>query len=125
MIKVEHVNISGQIVRVPDNGVCADDKFWSGVPLVVGDVVVGLKPNPLLPFGEKSVVAGLSFAVLHYYRDKEKQMVFTLKARTHAYFMRSETGTHSVHGIWPASPSHLHGNNHILMYPGPQTAGNL
>lgn len=34
---------------------------------MVGDVVMGLKPNPLLAFGEESVVAGLSFAILHYY----------------------------------------------------------
>lgn len=33
---------------------------------MVGDVVVGLKPNPLLPFGKESVIAGLSFAILHY-----------------------------------------------------------
>lgn len=52
---------------------CADNKLWSGVPLVVGDVVVGLKPNPLLPFGEESVVAGLSFAILHYYGQTGKQ----------------------------------------------------
>lgn len=56
------------IVHVPYNSVCADNKLWSGVPLVVGDVVVGLKPNPLLAFGEESVVAGLSFAILHYCR---------------------------------------------------------
>lgn len=36
---------------------------------MVGDVVVGLKPNPLLPFCEESVVAGLSFAILHYYGE--------------------------------------------------------
>ena len=124
-MKVEDVDISGQIVRLPDDRVCADDEFWSGVPLVVGDVVVGLKPNPLLPFGEKSVVAGLSFAVLHHYGRKDKQTAFGLAARTCVYILRWHTDTHSVHGTWPASLSHLRGNNHILTYPGPQTAGNL
>lgn len=33
--------------------------------------------------------------------------------------------THSVRGIWPVSPGHLHGSSHIQMYPEPQTAGNL
>lgn len=40
---------------------------------MVGDVVVGLKPNPLLPFGEESVVTGLSFAILHYYGHIRRQ----------------------------------------------------
>lgn len=52
-----NVFIVRQVFHVPYYSVCADDKLWSGVPLVVGDVVVGLKPNPLLPFGEESVVA--------------------------------------------------------------------
>lgn len=55
-----------QTFHVPDHGVRADDELGSGVPLVVCDVVVGLQPNPLLPFGEEPVVAGLPFAVLHH-----------------------------------------------------------
>lgn len=54
------------MLHVPDHGVRADNELGSGIPLVVGDVVVGLQPNPLLPFGEESVVAGLAFAVLHH-----------------------------------------------------------
>ena len=47
---------------------------------MVGDVVVGLKPNPLLPFCEESVVAGLSFAILHYYREtmRMNRLTFTV-----------------------------------------------
>lgn len=39
---------------------------------MVRNVVVGLKPNPLLTFGKKSVVAGLSFAILHYCKNNKK-----------------------------------------------------
>lgn len=56
------------IVQVPDHRVRADDELGPGVPLVVGDVVVGLQPNPLLPFGEEAVVAGLPLAILHHCR---------------------------------------------------------
>lgn len=60
-------------IHIPNDSVCADNKLWPGVPLVIGDVVMCLKPNPLLPFGEKSVVAGLSFTILHYCGDAAKQ----------------------------------------------------
>lgn len=66
-------HVTGENLRVPDHRVCADDELRSGVPLVVGDVVVGLKPNPLLPFGEEPVVAGLPFAVLHHCGDTGRQ----------------------------------------------------
>lgn len=58
---------------------------------MVGDVVVGLKPNPLLPFGEESVVAGLSFAILHYYGQTGKKLtdVHHLKAQKEADNNRS------------------------------------
>lgn len=59
------------MLHVPDHCVRADDELGSGVPLVVGDVVVGLQPNPLLPFGEEPVVAGLPFAILHHYRIQD------------------------------------------------------
>lgn len=52
---------------------CADNELGPGVPLVVGDVVMCLKPDPLLAFGEKSVVAGFSFAILHHCGDAGKQ----------------------------------------------------
>lgn len=51
---------------VPDYCVCADNKFRPRVPLVIGYVVVRLKPNPLLTFGQETVVARLPFAVLHH-----------------------------------------------------------
>lgn len=66
-------NSSPFSVHIPNDSVCADNKLWPGVPLVIGDVVMCLKPNPLLPFGEKSVVAGLSFTILHYCGDAAKQ----------------------------------------------------
>ena len=50
----------------PDHRVCAHDELGLGVPLVVGDVVVGLEPNPLLAFGQKPVAARLPFAKLHH-----------------------------------------------------------
>ena len=43
-----------------------DDKLRSGVPLVIGDVVVGLKPDPLLTFSQETIVARLPFTVLHH-----------------------------------------------------------
>lgn len=60
-------------IHIPNNSVCANYKLWPGVPLVVGDVVMCLKPDPLLAFGEKSVVAGLSFAILHHCGDAGRQ----------------------------------------------------
>lgn len=77
---VNHMIITGGMynsspfsIHIPNDSVCADNKLWPGVPLVIGDVVMCLKPNPLLPFGEKSVVAGLPFTILHYCGDTAKQ----------------------------------------------------
>ena len=53
---------------LPDNRMRADYKLWPGVPLVIGDVVVGLEPDPLLTFGQEAVVARLPFTVLHHCR---------------------------------------------------------
>lgn len=44
---------------------------------MISDVVMGLKPNPLLPFGEESVVAGLSFPILHYCTKAKRRLTFT------------------------------------------------
>lgn len=60
-------------LHAPYNRVCADNELWPGVPLVISNVVMGLKPNPLLPFGEESVVAGLSFPILHYYTEAKRR----------------------------------------------------
>jgi hypothetical protein len=54
----------------PDNSIRADDEFRLGVPLMVGDVVPRPQPYPLLPFGEKTVVARSSFAHLHHCHRK-------------------------------------------------------
>lgn len=42
---------------LPDYGVRAHNKLRTGVPLVVGDVVASLEPDPLLAFCQKSIVA--------------------------------------------------------------------
>lgn len=57
---------------VPDYCVCADNKLRPWVPLVVGDVVMRLKPDPLLTFSQETVVARLSFAVLHHWTGRER-----------------------------------------------------
>lgn len=51
---------------VPDYCVGTDNKLRSRVPLMIGDVVVRLKPDPLLTFSQETIVARLSFTVLHY-----------------------------------------------------------
>lgn len=51
---------------VPDYCVRADNKLRPRVPLVIGDVVVRLKPDPLLTFSQKTIVARLPFAILHH-----------------------------------------------------------
>lgn len=51
---------------VPDYCVCADNKLRPRVPLVIGDVVVRLKPDPLLTFSQETIVARLPFTILHH-----------------------------------------------------------
>lgn len=51
---------------VPDYCVCADYKLRSRVPLVIGDVVMRLQPDPLLTFSQETVVARLPFTILHH-----------------------------------------------------------
>lgn len=51
---------------VPDYCVCADNELRPRVPLVIGYVVVRLKPDPLLTFSQETVVARLPFAILHH-----------------------------------------------------------
>ena len=53
---------------LPHHRVSADDELGPGVPLVVGDVVVRLQPDPLLALGEKPVVARLPLPILQYCR---------------------------------------------------------
>lgn len=67
---------------VPDHCVCTDDKLGSRVPLVVGDVVVRLKPDPLLTFGQEAVVTRLPFSILHHWtqeRDRAEKVRSTSK----------------------------------------------
>lgn len=64
---------------VPDHCVCADDKLGSGVPLVVGYIVVRLEPDPLLTFGQEAVVTRLPFSILHHWTG-ERDTAGTLEA---------------------------------------------
>ncbi len=54
-----------QDIGVVDHLVCGHHELWLGVPLVVGDEVPGLQPDPLLAFGEEAVVAAGALARLH------------------------------------------------------------
>lgn len=54
------------IAEVPDYCVRTDNKLRPRVPLVIGNIVVRLKPDPLLTFSQKTVVARLPFAILHH-----------------------------------------------------------
>ena len=65
----------------PDHRVCAHDELGLGVPLVVGDVVVGLEPNPLLAFGQKPVAARLPFAKLHHCDGRRSQRITSVKTK--------------------------------------------
>lgn len=55
---------------IPYHHVRAHNELWLGVPLVVGDIVMGLEPDPLLSFGQKPVAAWLPFAKLHHCQQK-------------------------------------------------------
>lgn len=50
---------------VPDDSMGADHKLRLGVPLMISNVKTGLQPNPLLPFSQKPVVTGGTFALFH------------------------------------------------------------
>lgn len=58
--------MSEHLASVPDYRVCANNKLRPRVPLVIGDVVVCLKPDPLLTFSQETVVTRLPFTVLHH-----------------------------------------------------------
>lgn len=59
-------SIREQHLRLPDDGVGTDNELRFGVPLVVGNVVVSLQPNPLLTFGQEAIIAGFTLSKLHY-----------------------------------------------------------
>lgn len=63
-------------------------------------------------------------ALLQTQRERELTDIHYLRWRW-THFNVWERCTHGVRGIWPASPGRLHGSSRILMYPGPQTGGNL
>lgn len=55
-----------QGTNIPHNSMRAHNEFWFRVPLVVRYVETCLKPDPLLSFGQKSVVARCKLSLLHY-----------------------------------------------------------
>lgn len=73
LVSLNHAPPSGcsalYCAAVPDHRVCTDDKLGSRVPLVVGYVVVRLKPDPLLTFGQEAVVTRLPFSILHHWQE--------------------------------------------------------
>lgn len=58
--------MSERSASVPDYCVCANNKLRPRVPLMIGDVVVRLKPDPLLTFSQETVVTRLPFTILHH-----------------------------------------------------------
>ncbi len=63
----------------PDHSVCADDELRPWVPLVVGDIVVSLKPDPLLTFSQETVIARLP---LPYCITAEREISYYYKVKT-------------------------------------------
>lgn len=51
--------------HLPNYPMRTNDKFWLGVPLMVGNIESGLQPDPLLAFRQESVVAGGTLTLLH------------------------------------------------------------
>lgn len=58
---------SAWCLLLPNYQVSANDELGLGIPLVVGDVVVCLQPDPLLAFGQEPVVTRLAFSKLHHW----------------------------------------------------------
>ncbi len=125
----------------PDHSVCADDELRPWVPLVVGDIVVSLKPDPLLTFSQETVIARLPLTILHHCRERDilllqsqnwKQCHSFINFKPLSIYKSGETGvhtnsrwTHSVHGTWPESPDHPHDSSRTLKYPEPRRVGSL
>lgn len=64
---MEHILESAWCLLLPNYQVSAHDELGLGIPLVVGDVVVCLQPDPLLALGQESVVTWLAFSKLHHW----------------------------------------------------------
>lgn len=67
---------------VPDYCVCADNKLGPRVPLMIGDVVVCLQPDPLLTFSQETIITGLPFPILHHW---EAETVRILQAEKYNF----------------------------------------
>lgn len=119
----------------PDHSVRADDELRPWVPLVVGDIVVSLKPDPLLTFSQETVIARLPLTILHHCRERDILLLQSQNSKQcHSFinYKSGETGvhtnsrrTHSVHGTWPESPGHPHDSSRTLKYPEPRRVGSL
>lgn len=103
----------------------ADDKLGARVPLVVGDVVVRLEPDPLLTFGQEAVVTGLPFSVLHHWTEKTRQRCEEHLQGAYKGEEAWNTTTYSARDTLPASPGRPHGNSHTLMFPAPRKVSSL
>ena len=51
---------------LPYYGMSTNNKLWPWIPLMVSDIIMSLKPNPLLSFGQEPIVTRFAFSVLHY-----------------------------------------------------------
>ena len=51
---------------LPYNYISTDNEFRFGVPLVIGYVIAGLDPDPLLAFGQEAIVSRSPLACLHH-----------------------------------------------------------
>lgn len=110
---------------VPDDCMCTDDKLGSWVPLVIGYIVVRLKPDPLLTFSQEAVITRLPFSILHHWTEEIAKMVRSKRDVPKKKKKVLNTSTYSVHDTLPVSLGHPHGNSHSLMFPEPQKVSSL
>lgn len=109
---------------VPDDCMCTDDKLGSRVPLVIGYIVVSLKPDPLLTFSQEAVITRLPFSILHHWTEESAKTVRN-KRDVPKKKKKVNASTYSVHDTLPVSLGHPHGNSHTPMFPEPQKVSSL
>lgn len=110
---------------VPDDCMCTDDKLGSRVPLVIGYIVVRLKPDPLLTFSQEAVITRLPFSILHHWTEERAKMIRNKRDVLKKKIKGLNARTYSVHDTLRASLGHPHGNSHTLMFPKPQKVSSL
>lgn len=108
MEKNTHIPLLRNVIRenpqpattsLPDNSVSTDDELGFGVPLVVGNVVVSLQPNPLLTFGQEAIIAGFTLSKLHYYKEKRGKLVLCSRI-TNRLLTYTNTGDFWIWWYW-------------------------